>query len=62
MMLKSLQIGTDAVLLLVAVAVVVVVLGIQQGKQQTDVSPLETKDALQRLRQEHLEQAVPLRK
>ena len=57
MMLKSLQVGTVAVLLLVAMVVV----GLQQGKQQSDVSPLETKDALQRLRQEHLEQAVPLR-
>ena len=57
MMLKSLQVGTVAVLLLVAVVVV----GIQQGKQQSDVSPLETKEALHRLRQEHLEQAVPLR-
>ena len=56
-MLKSLQVGTVAVLLLVAVVVV----GIQQGKQQSDISPLETKDALQRLRQEHLQQAVPLR-
>jgi len=57
MMLKSLQVGTVAVLLLVAVVVV----GIQQGKQQSDVSPLGAKDALQRLRQKHLQQAVPLR-
>ncbi|KZR87895.1 hypothetical protein MITS9509_00695 [Synechococcus sp. MIT S9509] len=57
-MVKTLQIGTLAVLALVTV----VVLGVDQGRQPNSDRPAESKGQLERLRQEHLDDAVPLKK
>ena len=55
---RTLQIGTIAVLSLVTVVVV----GVHQGKQPSSERPVESKGQLERLKHEHLEDAVPLRK
>ena len=57
-MVRTLQIGVIAILALV----VVVVVGVQEGKQPGSERPAESKGQLERLRHEHLDDAVPLRK
>lgn len=57
-MVRTLQIGVIAMLALV----VVVVVGVQEGKQPSSDRPAESKGQLKRLRHEHLDDAVPLRK
>ena len=52
----KLQTGAIAVLALV----VFVVVGVDQGKQPGSKRPVESKGELERLREEHLEDAVPL--
>ena len=42
--------------------VAVVVVGVDQGKQSGSKRPVESKGELERLRGEHLEDAVPLRR
>ena len=56
--MRTLQIGVIAMLALV----VVVVVGVQEGKQPSSDRPAESKGQLKRLRHEHLDDAVPLRK
>ena len=56
--MRTLQIGTLAVLALVSVVVV----GVDQGRQRSIDRPAESKGQLERLRKEHLEDSVPLRK
>ena len=55
---RTLQIGVMAMLALV----MIVVLGVQEGKQPSSDRPAERKGQLERLRHEHLGDAVPLRK
>ena len=55
---RTLQIGVIAMLALV----MIVVLGVQEGKQPNSDRPAERKEQLERLRHEHLGDAVPLRK
>ena len=55
---RTLQIGVMAMLTLV----MIVVLGVQEGKQPSNERPAERKGQLERLRHEHLGDAVPLRK
>jgi len=57
-MVQILQLGAIAVLALVTVVVV----GVDQGKQRSSERPAESKGQLERLREEHLEDSVPLRK
>ena len=57
-MVRTLQIGVIAMLALV----VVVVVGVQEGKLPSSERPAESKGQLERLRHEHLDDAVPLRK
>ncbi|NOL47256.1 hypothetical protein SynMITS9220_01141 [Synechococcus sp. MIT S9220] len=57
-MVQILQLGAIAVLALVTVVVV----GVDQGKQRSSDRPAESKGQLERLREEHLEDSVPLRK
>ncbi len=57
-MLRTLQLGTIAVLALVTIVVV----GVDQGRQPSSDRPAESKGQLERLRHEHLDDAVPLRK
>ncbi|KZR85811.1 hypothetical protein MITS9508_02798 [Synechococcus sp. MIT S9508] len=57
-MVRILQIGMIAILALV----MVVVVGVQEGKQPSSDRQSESKGQLARLRHEHLEDAVPLRK
>jgi len=54
---RTLQIGVLAILALV----MVVVVGVQEGKQPNSDRPAESKGQLERLRHEHLDDAVPLR-
>lgn len=56
--MRTLQIGAIAVLALLFV----VVLGVQESKQPSSDRPAESKGQLERLRHEHLDDAVPLRK
>ena len=56
-MVRILQIGRIAILALV----VVVVAGVQEGKQPSSDRPAESKGQLERLRHEYLDDAVPLR-
>ena len=55
---RTLQIGVIAMLTLV----MIVVVGVQEGKQPSSDRPAERKGQLERLRHEHLGDAVPLRK
>ena len=55
---RTLQIGVIAML----TVVMIVVLGVQEGKQPSSDRPAERKGQLERLRHEHLGDAVPLRK
>ena len=55
---RTLLIGVIAMLALV----MIVVLGAQEGKQPSSDRPAESKGQLERLRHEHLGDAVPLRK
>ena len=55
---RTLQIGVMAMLALV----MVVVVGVQEGKQPSSDRPAERKGQLEHLRHEHLGDAVPLRK
>tara|TARA_B100001121_G_C18544714_1_gene552418 strand:- start:392 stop:562 length:171 start_codon:yes stop_codon:yes gene_type:complete len=55
---RTLQLGAIAVIALV----VVVVVGIDQGRQRSIDRPAETKGQLERLRDERLDKAVPLKK
>ena len=55
---RTLLIGVIAMLTLV----MIVVLGVQEGKQPSSDRPAERKGQLERLRHEHLGDAVPLRK
>ena len=55
---RTLLIGVIAMLALV----MIVVLGVQEGKQPSSDRPAERKGQLERLRHEHLGDAVPLRK
>ena len=55
---RTLQIGVIAMLALV----MIVVLGVQEGKQPSSDRPAEREGQLERLRHEHLGDAVPLRK
>ena len=57
-MVRILQIGRIAILALV----VVVVAGVQEGKQPSSDRQSESKGQLARLRHEHIDGAVPLRK
>ena len=57
-MVQLLQIGMIAILALV----MVVVTGVQEGKQPSSDRQSESKGQLARLRHEHLDDAVPLRK
>ena len=56
--MRTLQIGAIAVLALITVVVV----GVDQGKQPSSDRPAESKGQLERLREERLKDAVPLRK
>ncbi len=56
-MVRTLHIGAIAMLALV----VVVVVGVQEGKQPRSGRPAESKGQLERLRHEYLDDAVPLR-
>ena len=56
--MRTLQIGVISMLALV----MIVVLGVQEGKQPSSDRPAERKGQLERLRHEHLGDAVPLRK
>ena len=56
-MVRTLQIGVIAMLALV----MIVVVGVQEGKQRRSDQPAESKGQLERLRHEHLGEAVPLR-
>ena len=55
---RTLLIGVIAMLALV----MIVVVGVQEGKQPSSDRPAERKGQLERLRHEHLDDAVPLRK
>ena len=55
---RTLQLGAIAVIALV----IVVVVGIDQGRQRSIDRPAETKGQLERLRDERLDKAVPLKK
>ena len=57
-MVRTLQIGVIAMLALV----MIVVVGVQEGKQRRSDQPAESKGQLERMRNEHLDDAVPLRK
>jgi len=54
---RTLLIGVIAMLALV----MIVVVGVQEGKQRRSDRPAESKGQLERLRHEHLGEAVPLR-
>ena len=54
---RTLQIGVMAMLALV----MIVVVGVQEGKQPSSDRPAESKGQLERLRHEHLGEAEPLR-
>ena len=56
--MRTLQIGTIAVLALVSVVVV----GVDQGRQRSIDRPTESKGQLERLRDEHLDKEVPLKR
>ena len=56
--MRTLQIGTIAVLALVSVVVV----GVDQGRQRSIDRPAESKGQLERLRDERLDKSVPLKK
>ena len=56
-MVQTLQIGVIAMPALV----VVIVVGVQEGKQPSIDRPAESKGQLERLRHEYLDDAVPLR-
>ena len=56
--IRTLQIGTIAVLALVSVVMV----GVDQGRQRSIDRPAESKGQLQRLRDERLDKAVPLKR
>ena len=57
-MVRTLHIGVIARLALV----MIIIVGVQKGKQPTSDRPDERKGQLERLRHEHLGDAVPLRK
>ena len=57
-MARILQLGTIAVLALVSVVVV----GVDQGRQRSIDRPTESKGQLERLRDERLDKAVPLKR
>ena len=57
-MVRTLQIEAIAMLALV----VVVVVGVQEGKQPSSDRQSESKGQLARLRHQHLDDVVPLRK
>ena len=57
-MSRILQLGTIAVLALVSVVVV----GVDQGRQRSIDRPAESKGQLERLRDERLDKAVPLKR
>ena len=56
--MRTLQIGVISMLALV----MIVVVGVQEGKQRSSDRPAESKGQLERLRHEHLGDAVPLQR